>query len=52
MDTCSECKNWILTASLLFGNEKAPDVQENISRWLESFEEDVKKVGMRNWRRK
>jgi hypothetical protein len=38
--------------SLLFFNQKALDVWENKLRWLESVAEDIKNIGVKNWRRK
>jgi hypothetical protein len=31
-------------------NQKAIDVQEKLGRWLESAEEELKNMGVRNWR--
>jgi len=43
----------MLAERLLFLNQKALDVLEKPKlRWLESVEEDLKNMGMRNWRRK
>jgi len=44
------CKNWNLAESVLYFNQKAPDVKPKL-RWLESVQEVLKKNGLRNWRR-
>jgi hypothetical protein len=50
-DTSLECKNWTLAESLL-KPEGTRHVEKPRLKWFVSDEEDLKNMGVRNWRGK